>query len=454
MEEDLFNGYDAGMMSPGRIAQLAVDGRVNKSLFPTPGELLAKQTDSVLPSIGLSSQVKSSPITVPAADAIFQAKETAVAPITNNTSTTNNSTVNNSFDYSKAGNSAFTSFDYGTQGFSEGAKSIINDIFSSLSKTYVQEETANSKFNTMQALSMSPSTVINQINKSFDIPKSVAGTTQNISKTSSANSIVNSMLNLVNEPRKTEQLARLTPAAIINTAAKPAQRRDNVTGSNVANPLPISPSAVMPIMDMTKSITNPSTSYIDTIYSLINTIGPSTMSLAESTKVESIDESSTDTTSNFMSAMENLRSVTNNESRNSQFIDNSKYSDAVSVKSSNPIKNKSLVNQILNPPNLVAQGVDNLGKVITNTTNTMTSNITDKLSTLTPVAQTESSLANQIVNNNSSNTVNQSSQLAQPAAKEATPAEEMAMNSLGLSEYYLQAIHDALIVQGIKIRHI
>ena len=440
MEEDLFNGYDTGMMSPGRIAQLAVDGRVNKPLFPTPGELLAKQTDSVLPSIGLSSQVKSSPITVPA-DSIFQAKETAVAPITNNTSTTNNSTINNSFDY-------------GTGGFSEGAKSIINDIFSSLSKTYVQEETANSKFNTMRALSMSPSTVINQINKSFDIPKSVAGTTQNISKTSSANSIVNSMLNLVNEPRKTEQLARLTPAAIIDTAAKPAQRRDNVTGSNVANPLPISPSAVMPIMDMTKSITNPSTSYIDTIYSLINTIGPSTMSLAESTKVESIDESSTDTTSNFMSAMENLRSVTNNESRNSQFIDNSKYSDAVSVKSSNPIKNKSLVNQILNPPNLVAQGVDNLGKVITNTTNTMTSNITDKLSTLTPVAQTESSLANQIVNNNSSNTVNQSSQLAQPAAKEATPAEEMAMNSLGLSEYYLQAIYDALIVQGIKIRHI
>jgi hypothetical protein len=84
----------------------------------------------------------------------------------------------------------------------------------------------------------------------------------------------------------------------------------------------------------------------------------------------------------------------------------------------------------------------------------MTSSITDKLSTLTPPAQTESVLANQIVNNNSSNTVNQSSQLAQPAVTEAKPTEEMAGNSMGLSEYYLQAIHDSLIIHGIKIRTI
>jgi hypothetical protein len=177
-------------------------------------------------------------------------------------------------------------------------------------------------------------------------------------------------------------------------------------------------------------------------------------SLAESNKVESIDESSIDATSNSLSAVDNSQSVTNNALQNSQSINTKQYGNDITVKSTNPIKNKSLVNQILNPPNQVAQGVDNLGKVITSTTNTMTSSITDKLSTLTPPAQTESVLANQIVNNNSSNTVNQSSQLAQPAVTEAKPTEEMAGNSMGLSEYYLQAIHDSLIIHGIKIRTI
>jgi hypothetical protein len=438
LEEDLFNGYDAGMMSPGRIAQLAVDGRPSKSTFPTFGELLSKQTEAILPSNNLSSQVKSSPITVP--DLTVQTLEKELAPVTNNISTSNNSTVNNSFDYSLAE-------------FPEPAKSIINNILSTLSETYAQEEVVNSKFNAMTALSMSPSTVVNQINKSFDIPKPSTGIGQNISKTGFVNSMVSSILNLVNKPSQPGAEPRLTPTSIVNTVARPVPRQDKGLASTENRTQPGSSNS-MQIMNMNKAVTKPAASYTDSIYSLINSIGPSMTSLAESTKVESIDESSIDATSNFLSAMENLQSVTNNESQNSQSINTKQYNNDVSVKTTNPIKNKSLVNQILNPPNQVAQGVDNLGKVITNTTNTMTSSITDKLSTLTPPAQTESALANQIVNNNSSNTVNQSSQLAQPAVTEAKPAEEMAGNSLGLSEYYLQAIHDSLFIHGIKIRTI
>jgi hypothetical protein len=422
LEEDLFNGYDAGMMSPGRIAQLAVDGRPSKSTFPTFGELLSKQTDAVLPSSSVSSQVKSSPITVP--DLTVQTLEKELVPVTNNISTSNNSTVNNSFDYSLAE-------------FPEPAKSIINNILSTLSETYAQEEVLNSKFNAMTSLSMSPSTSI----------------AQNISKTGFVNSMVSSILNLVNKPSQPEAEPRLTPTSIVNTVAQPVPRQDKGLPSTENRTQPSSSNS-MQIMNMNKAITKPAASYTDSIYSLINSIGPSMTSLAESTKVESIDESSIDTTSSFLSAIDNLQSVTNNASQNSQSINTKQYSNDVSVKTTNPIKNKSLVNQILNPPNQVAQGVDNLGKVITNTTNTMTSSITDKLSTLTQPAQTESALANQIFNNNSSNTVNQSSQLAQPAVTEVKPAEEMAGNSLGLSEYYLQAIHDSLFIHGIKIRTI
>ena len=406
MEEDLFSGYAAGMMSPGRIAQLSVDGRPNRSTFPTLGEVLSEQTESILPSSGLSSQVKSSPVIVP--DLIGQPVEKEVPPATNNISTVNNSTVNNSFDYS-------------TKAFPEFAKSIINNILSTLSETYAQEKVVNSNVNTMKALSMSPSTVINQIDKSVDSQEQINSISQNISKANLANSIASSNLNLV-------------------------------TNSNRENKTQPSSSNSMQIMNMNKTITQPSTSYTDSIYSLINSIGPSMTSLAESNKVELIEESNIDTTSNFLSAMENLQSVTDNSSQNLQSINNKQYGNDVSVKSTNPIKNKSLVTQILNPPNPVAQGVDNLGKVITSTTNTMTSSITDKLSTLTPPAQTESAVSNQIVNNNSSNTVNQSSQLSQPGDKEPKPAEEMAGSAPSLSEYYLQAIHDSLIIHGIKIR--
>jgi hypothetical protein len=452
LEEDLFNGYGAGMMSPGRIAQLAVAGRPSKSPFPTFGELLSKQTDAVLPSSSVSSQVKSSPITVP--DLTVQTLEKELVPVTNNISTSNNSTVNNSFDYSLAE-------------FPEPAKSIINNILSTLSETYAQEEVVNSKFNSMTALSMSPSTVVNQINKSFDIPKQSTGIGQNISKTGFVNSMVSSILNLVNTPIQPEAAPKLTPTpsiearpgtfpsltptSIVNTVVRPVPRQDTGLASTENRTQPISSNS-MQIMN--KAVTKPAASYADSIYSLINMLGPSMTSLAESNKVESIDESSIDATSNSLSAVDNSQSVTNNALQNSQSINTKQYGNDITVKSTNPIKNKSLVNQILNPPNQVAQGVDNLGKVITSTTNTMTSSITDKLSTLTPPAQTESVLANQIVNNNSSNTVNQSSQLAQPAVTEAKPTEEMAGNSMGLSEYYLQAIHDSLIIHGIKIRTI
>lgn len=441
MEEDLFNGYDAGMMSPGRIAQLAVDGRPSKSPFPTLGELLSKQTDSVLPSTGVSSQVKSSPITVPVPDITVQPKATEVSPTTNTVSTSNNSTVNNSFDYS-------------TQAFPEAAQSMINDILSSLSETYIQEETLNSEFNTMQALYMSPSTTINQISKSVDIPEPAVNTVQNTSTSKIVNSPLNSILNLVNEPLKQEPPAiKITPAAVANASAAPSPKSAKQPDIKTEGASSVTASPVSS-MDFLKLVNPSIESNSSTTSSQINNIGPSNTSLAESTKVESTDSASDSTTSNFLSAMENLRSVTNTGPQSSQSISNSESTNNVSVKSTNPIKNKAAVNQILNPPNPVAQGVDNLGKVITNTSNTMTSSITDKLSTLTPVAQADSGPANQIVNNNSSSTVNQASQPEQAGTKTDSPAVEAATSSPGMSEYYLQAIHDALIVQGIKIRNI
>ena len=429
------------MMSPGRIAQLAVDGRPSKSPFPTLGELLSKQTDSVLPSTGVSSQVKSSPITVPAPDITVQPKATEVSPTTNTVSTSNNSTVNNSFDYS-------------TQAFPEAAQSMINDILSSLSETYIQEETLNSEFNTMQALYMSPSTTINQISKSVDIPEPAVNTVQNTSTSKIVNSPLNSILNLVNEPLKQEPPAiKITPAAVANASAAPSPKSAKQPDIKTEGASSVTASPVSS-MDFLKLVNPSIESNSSTTSSQINNIGPSNTSLAESTKVESTDSASDSTTSNFLSAMENLRSVTNTGPQSSQSISNSESTNNVSVKSTNPIKNKAAVNQILNPPNPVAQGVDNLGKVITNTSNTMTSSITDKLSTLTPVAQADSGPANQIVNNNSSSTVNQASQPEQAGTKTDSPAVEAATSSPGMSEYYLQAIHDALIVQGIKIRNI
>ncbi len=125
----------------------------------------------------------------------------------------------------------------------------------------------------------------------------------------------------------------------------------------------------------------------------------------------------------------------------------------VKVKSSNPISNRSLVNNVLNPPNPVVAEVKGLNKTISSTSEKMNSSI-EKISTssvkeaaipLTPGSQN-------LTTNNS--TFNQMSGMQEESEKREQGQGEQSSMDDGLSSYYLQAIYDALVVQGIKIRTI
>ena len=125
----------------------------------------------------------------------------------------------------------------------------------------------------------------------------------------------------------------------------------------------------------------------------------------------------------------------------------------VKVKSSNPISNRSLVNNVLNPPNPVVAEVKGLNKTISSTSEKMNSSI-EKISTsnvkeaaipLTPGSQN-------LTTNNS--TFNQMGGMQQEEEKKEQEQGEQGSADDSLSSYYLQAIYDALVVQGIKIRTI
>ena len=127
--------------------------------------------------------------------------------------------------------------------------------------------------------------------------------------------------------------------------------------------------------------------------------------------------------------------------------------DNVSIKSSAPAE-KAALNNIANPPNPLIPEVQNLSSTVRNTSSEMTSAITQKLTEASTV-QASSAGSSTITNNIN----NLSSQMTQPGiistgqTETAQPAQQM-VESSGLSEYYLQAIYEALIVQGVKLRTI
>lgn len=133
---------------------------------------------------------------------------------------------------------------------------------------------------------------------------------------------------------------------------------------------------------------------------------------------------------------------------------NNLFKSAVSVESNSPIKNKSTVNQIMNPPNPIAQGIDSLGQTITNTSNNVASTISKSMSNITQMSTPIAGSTTQYFNETNSNTVSQ----IQPGSAKVEPSieskNEPTIQSSGLSEYYLHAIYDALVGQGIKIRTI
>jgi hypothetical protein len=125
----------------------------------------------------------------------------------------------------------------------------------------------------------------------------------------------------------------------------------------------------------------------------------------------------------------------------------------IKVKSSNPISNRSLVNNIINPPNPVVAEVKGLNNTISNTSEKMNSSI-EKISTAS-VKEAAAQLtqgAQTLTTNNS--TVNQMNGMQEAVEKREQSQSSQGSMGDGLSSYYLQAIYDALVVQGIKIRSI
>lgn len=139
----------------------------------------------------------------------------------------------------------------------------------------------------------------------------------------------------------------------------------------------------------------------------------------------------------------------------SSYSSTKKDETKISVKNANPISSQSsTINKILNPPNPVEKGIKALNNTISSTSKEMSSSIKEMAKTT--VKDQGSSLGAGVQNiTNSSSTVNNGME-GSPGEAEKKPEDQKVESQGGdeLSSYYLQAIYDALVVQGIKIRTI
>ena len=128
----------------------------------------------------------------------------------------------------------------------------------------------------------------------------------------------------------------------------------------------------------------------------------------------------------------------------------SPVADLVKTESKNLLK-QDQANSIINPPDKTVAAVGELGKTIVNTSANTATAINKAVSNIKMPESSTVTNSNSITENNS-NPVNLNPTQPEPAKNMDGAANSDANAGSGLSEYYLHAIYDALVGQGIKIR--
>jgi hypothetical protein len=128
----------------------------------------------------------------------------------------------------------------------------------------------------------------------------------------------------------------------------------------------------------------------------------------------------------------------------------SPVADLVKTESKNLLKGDQ-ANSIINPVNPTVTAVDKLGQTIVNTSTNTATAINKAVSNIKMPESSTVNNSNSITENNS-NPVNLNPAQPDPAKNMDGSANQDANTGSGLSEYYLHAIYDALVGQGIKIR--
>jgi hypothetical protein len=127
--------------------------------------------------------------------------------------------------------------------------------------------------------------------------------------------------------------------------------------------------------------------------------------------------------------------------------------DNMKVKASAPVQSATL-NAVANPPNPLIPEVQSLSTTVKESSSQMSGAITQKIAEAAS-SQSAGSTSSTITNNVSNLTAQPMMQAAQAAqAQQGQSQMQQVVESSGLSEYYLQAIYEALIVQGVKLRTI
>jgi len=127
-----------------------------------------------------------------------------------------------------------------------------------------------------------------------------------------------------------------------------------------------------------------------------------------------------------------------------------KVDDPVKTESKNLLKGDQ-ANIIINPPNPTVAAVGELGKTIVNTSANTATAFNKAVSNIKMPDSPIVNNSNSITENNS-NPVSLTPTQPEPAKNMDGAANQDANAGSGLSEYYLHAIYDALVGQGIKIR--
>jgi hypothetical protein len=128
------------------------------------------------------------------------------------------------------------------------------------------------------------------------------------------------------------------------------------------------------------------------------------------------------------------------------------------VETSSPIAKKSVLNEIVNPPNPIVPALTGLGQTITETSSTMTDTLAGKMESTfnssTMKGGTTQTLSNNVTNITNSQQPGSSEFVGPPTPKVESPSQEQGGKGGGMSDYYLRAIYEALVVQGVKLRTI
>ncbi len=129
----------------------------------------------------------------------------------------------------------------------------------------------------------------------------------------------------------------------------------------------------------------------------------------------------------------------------------------IRVESSKSLPNKSVINEIVNPPNPVVPALEGLGQTITSSSSSMTDTLAGKMESAFSTPSNNGAvqtLANNVTNITNSQSPQGAEQMSQaPTAIETSKTASQGSGG-GMSEYYLRAIYEALVVQGIKLRTI